>query len=108
MSPETERLLCELRIFVEESNVNLGRKTKRRTEFIDGVVELATKLLPQDAKVAKPAVPPSKVVDQRMVVTKSKKVDKMRNGKHSFSMTESESMRADEELGTAPFGGTNE
>lgn len=100
-----EQLMNEVKESLERTNVNMGRKTQRREEFIQSVLGIINKHLGEEKNEAvKPAKPnpKSKVVKDRMMVTKSDKPDKLRAGKHSFSMTESESMRADEELGTAP------
>lgn len=87
-------LIDDLRKYLESANVNLGRKTTKREAFINDIISMVEGVSPSKPK--KPGGP--KVVDDRMVVTKPKKpqTDK------TFQMTESKSMKADEELGNNP------
>ena len=101
----TKEIIEELRQYLESSNTNLGRQTTKRKDFIDGAIAIASReltIVSQPIEVKDDPI----VLKDRMVVSKSsKKLDRLRTGKSSFQMTESESMATDEQLGTSPFGG---
>jgi len=118
MTPGKEILLHEIREHIEGTNVNLGRKTAKRTKFIEDLLAIIDQHVPDNkvqTEVTRPEAeeapkpvlpkPDSKVVDQRMMVTKSKKANRMRIGDGSHSISESESMRGDQQLGRSPLMG---
>lgn len=99
---------ADFRVFLENSTVNLGRKTaKTRQEFI--VVAMykfdAFDKQAEDDQVSE--VYPKKPTPMSGSVMCIKPRDKNKGldvGKGVHSMTPSESMRADEQLNRSPFG----
>ena len=77
-------LAKEIREILEGSNVNLGRKTERREDLIETIVSM---------------------VENYSEPTKKKGRNRLVTESGAAMMTQSESMRADEQMGRAPLGG---
>lgn len=96
--------------FIEESNVNLGRKeAKTRQEFIDTLMDMlddyhfsVTKTKNKTVEEPQPRNPSD--LSDRLVVLKPDRTRALDIGKGVHAMTPSESMRADEQLNRSPFG----
>jgi len=100
----------EMRDFLEESSVNLGRKdAKTKQQFINQVIKMIDIFYKQARKPNRDKTPrtstkpESRVSNDRIMVLKPKSKN-LDIGKGVHSMTQSESMRADEELNRSPFG----
>jgi len=107
-SEKAERLLVNMEALLSTSNVNLGRKSKKREEFISSALELIKDFVaPEKGRVTqepekpkKPPIPPQNM--KNIMCVRPKKKNRLAN-KHGASMTESDAFRADEELGYSPF-----
>jgi hypothetical protein len=103
----------DMKDFLEMSSVNLGRKdAKTKQQFVNQVIKMIDVFYKQARKPNREKrektprtsiEPESRVSNDRIMVLKpkSKSLD---IGKGVHSMTQSESMRADEELNRSPFG----
>lgn len=88
-----------LKNFLENSNVNLGRKSDRRAEFVAEVLRLACSESLLDVNDTELGAKPS--TDKVMKLKKSPRNTMIKKG--AAIMTESDSMKADEELGNSQF-----
>lgn len=99
---------AEFRVFLEDSTVNLGRKTaKTRLAFIDAAIAKFDAIDPE-CVVESETAEKEEVTDSmgdRVLCIKPKNRNKVLDtGKGVHSMTPGESLRADEQLNRSPYG----
>ncbi|KKN98963.1 hypothetical protein LCGC14_0142080 [marine sediment metagenome] len=105
--------------FLEDSTVNLGRKTtKTRQVFLSDISAILDSFLSSQEDMSEQTEKPKKDkkkkskpnhMDDRLVCLKPKnKAIALNAGKGVHAMTPSESQRADEQLGRSPFSGKDQ
>jgi hypothetical protein len=94
---DSKEFTQRLRTLLEETNINFGRKSSRRETFITSIVELAETF----CGMKKPSPPKMKkkfLAMEGKALSVKPKNDRLRIKKDSFAMTQSESMKRDDEL----------
>ncbi len=92
-----EKFLRDMEDFLNTTNVNLGRKkSKNREKFIQEVLLKIKNFIKPNNNINR---------QSEVLCLKPTKKNAMKLKGHAHEMTESESMKADEELGRSRFGG---
>lgn len=94
---DNKEFIKQLTALLEETNINFGRKSTKRKAFITFVVGLAETF----CGIKKESSPKMEKKFQAMegkALSVKPKNDRMRIKKDSFAMTQSESMKRDDEL----------